>query len=275
MIHHELEVASRTDTGKVRPYNEDSVAADASGGVAVLADGMATRRGADVAARLATTQLLESLRKHNGATPDRAVRDAFTAVNNAIVQQAAANPSMQGMATTVVAAWFRGDRVSIAHVGDSRVYRFRGGQLERLTIDHSFVQEQLSAGTMTNNEARDSQSRHLVTRALGTEEAVAPDLSEHEVRAQDVYLLCSDGLHDLVDDTDIALALESLQPNIDLAAKTLVHMANDRGGLDNISVVLVRVKPRKSPGKSTPRETAPTRVQSGGLFGWLRKPFGK
>lgn len=284
MSHHDLEVASRTDTGKVRPYNEDSVAVDAAGGVAVLADGMAVRRGADVAARIATKQLLETLRAQNGATPDRVVRDAFAAVNNAIVEQAQANASMQGMATTVVAAWFRGDRVSIAHVGDSRLYRFRGGQLERMTIDHSFVQEQLNAGTMTNNEARDSQSRHLVTRALGTDEAVGPDLSEHEVRAQDIYLLCSDGLHDLVDDTDIALALESLQPNIDLAATTLVHMANDRGGLDNISVVLVRVKARKSAGKSpsvksaaregkaTAKAEAPAPT---GLSGWLRKLFGK
>jgi len=276
MIHHELEVASRSDTGKVRPYNEDSVAADAAGGVAVVADGMAARRGADVAARIATKHLLESLRTQSGATPDRTVRDAFAAVNDAIAREAQANPSMQGMATTVVAAWFRGDRVSIAHVGDSRVYRFRGGQLERLTIDHSFIQEQLNAGTMTTSEARLSQSRHLVTRALGTDDAVAPDLSEHEVRPNDLYLLCSDGLHDLVDDSDIALALESLQPNLELAATTLVHMANDRGGLDNISVVLVRVKPQKSSGKPTPRETtAPAPERTGGMFGWLGKLFGK
>lgn len=242
MIHHELEVASRTDAGRVRPFNEDSVAVDAAHGIAALADGMAARHGADVASSLATRQLVDLLRRNNAAPPDRAVRDAFSAVNEAICAHARGNAGMEGMATTLVAAWFRGERVSIAHVGDSRLYRFRDGHLERLTIDHSFVQEQLSAGNLTNDEARLSQSRHLVTRALGTTEAVAPDLSEHEVRAGDLYLLCSDGLHDLVDDADIALALETLQPNLDLAATALVAMANDRGGLDNISVVLVKVK---------------------------------
>ncbi len=266
MIRHELEVASRTDPGRVRPFNEDSVAVDAGSGVAALADGMAARRGADIASRLATTQLLDALRSASTFPPERTVRDAFYAVNNAIFSHAQNNPAMQGMATTLVAAWFRGDRVSIAHVGDSRLYRFREGLLERLTIDHSFVQEQLNAGKMTNNEARLSQSRHLVTRALGSADTVAPDLSEHEVRPEDMYLLCSDGLHDLVDDTDIALALEMLQPNLDLAANTLVSMANDRGGLDNISVVLIRVKDARKPVAAQAQPPATTRQ---GFFGRL------
>ena len=267
MIRHELEVASRTDPGRVRPFNEDSVAVDARSGIAALADGMAARRGADIASRLATTQLLDALRRESAHPPERTVRDAFYAVNNAIYSQAQGNAAMQGMATTLVAAWFRGDRVSIAHVGDSRLYRFRDGLLERLTIDHSFVQEQLSAGTMTDNEARLSQSRHLVTRALGSAEAVAPDLSEHEVRPQDMYLLCSDGLHDLVDDADIALALEMLQPNLDLTATTLVEMANDRGGLDNISVVLVKVKDGRKP--VAPQASAAPATTHRGFFGRL------
>src|SRR5690606_22530732 len=274
MSHHDLEVASRTDTGKVRPYNEDSVAVDAAGGVAVLADGMAVRRGADVAARIATQQLLETLRTQNGTAADRVVRAAFAAVNDAIVRGARTNTARQGMATAVVAAGLRRDRVIIGHLGCSRLYRFRAGQLERMTIDHSFVQQQLNVGTMTSSEARNSQSRHLITRALGTDEAVGPDLSEHEIRPGDVYLLCSDGLHDLVDDADIALALESLQPNLDLAATTLVHMANDRGGLDNISVALVRIKARKSSAKPAAREANANASAPAGLFGRLRKLFG-
>ncbi|MBX6393470.1 MAG: serine/threonine-protein phosphatase [Burkholderiales bacterium] len=273
MSHHELEVASCTDTGKVRPYNDDSVAVDAAAGIAAIADGMALRRGADVASRIATAELLERLRRESGTSPERAVREAFSAIDRAIHEQAQKNVSMQGMATTLVAAWFRGERVSIAHVGDSRLYRFRDGQLERLTIDHSFVQEQLSAGTLTNSEARLSQSRHLVTRALGTSEGVAPDLSEHEVRPGDIYLLCSDGLHDLVDDSDIALALETLQPNIGLAAATLVHMANDRGGLDNISVVIVRVKNGRS--KTQAASARDRQSAHPGLFGWLGRILGK
>jgi protein phosphatase len=267
MIPQVLEVASRTDPGRVRPFNEDSVAVDANSGIAALADGMAARRGADIASRLATTQLLDALRRESALPPERTVRDAFYAVNDAIFSQAQSNPAMQGMATTLVAAWFRGDRVSIAHVGDSRLYRFREGLLERLTIDHSFVQEQLTAGTLTNSEARLSQSRHLVTRALGSAEAVAPDLSEHEVRPHDLYLLCSDGLHDLVDDSDIALALETLQPNLDLAATTLIAMANDRGGLDNISVVLVSVKDAHKPVAAQAPETPATLRK--GFFGRL------
>lgn len=268
----ELEVASRTDPGRVRPFNEDSVAFDATIGIAALADGMATRRGAEVASRLATTQLLENIRRNTTAQPERAVREAFAAVNQAICAQAQSDPTMHGMGTTLVAAWFRGERVSVAHVGDSRLYRFREGVLERLTIDHSFVQEQLSAGTLTDREAQLSQSRHLVTRALGAEEQVAPDLAEYEVKADDIYLLCSDGLHDLIDDADIALALECLEPDLDLAAGTLIAMANDRGGLDNISAVLVKVKRGEKAQTVTP-SVKTQKSHRGGLFGWLRRRF--
>jgi protein phosphatase len=254
----------------VRPFNEDSVAFDATIGLAALADGMAARRGAEVASRLATTQLLENIRRSGNEQPERAVRDAFGAVNQAICQQAQNDPTMRGMGTTLVAAWFRGERVSIAHVGDSRLYRFREDVLERLTIDHSFVQEQLVAGTLTDLEAQLSQSRHLVTRALGVQEQVAPDLAEYEVKSGDIYLLCSDGLHDLVDDADIALALECLQPDMELAADTLIAMANDRGGLDNISAVLIKVKRRANPQFAMP-PTEPKKSQSRGLFGWLRR----
>lgn len=269
MNRNELEIASFTDPGRIRQFNEDSIAVDAQIGIAALADGMAARKGAEIASKLATTHLLDSLRKHSGTPPDRAVREAFAAANTAIVAQVQAEPALQGMGTTLVAAWFRGDRVSIANVGDSRLYRFRGGQLERMTIDHSFVQEQLTAGNLTDHEARLSQSRHLVTRALGTLEQVAPDLSEHEVKNGDIYLLCSDGLHDLVEDTDIALALELLQADLDLAAQTLGAMANDRGGRDNVSVVLVKVKGGERAKSSSRRaEAAPT--TTAGLFGWLR-----
>lgn len=242
VTHHELEMACRSDAGRVRAFNEDSVVVDAALGVAALADGMATVHGADIASAIATQRLLESLRAGTAATPERAMREAFARINEAIRTHACAHTATQGMATTLVSAWFRDERVSIAHVGDSRLYRFRTGQLERLTVDHSFIQEQLGAGALTRDEAQLSQSRHLVTRALGMADAVAPDLSEHEVRADDLYLLCSDGLHDLVEDADIALALETLQPDLDLVAETLVTMANDRGGADNISVALIRVK---------------------------------
>jgi len=268
LLRYELEVAARSHLGRVRKFNEDSIAAEPDRGFVGLADGMAIAKGADVAAKLATQTLVGQLATAQHIAPRAAAHAAFAAANRAIRDRARADPALAGMGTTPSAAWFRGDRVCVAHVGDSRVYRWRAGRLERLTTDHSFVQAQLAAGQMTTDEARASKSRHLVTRVLGAEEQVAPDLGEHEVLASDVLLLCTDGLHDLVEDTDIANALEVLEPNLDLAAGTLVAMANDRGGRDNISVILVRARSRvgDEPQRRTPDQH--------GLFGWLRSKMG-
>jgi protein phosphatase len=263
LLRYALEVAARSDLGRVRKLNEDSLATDAARGFVALADGMAIAKGADVAAKLATQTLVGQLATAQNIAPRAAAHAAFAAANRAIRERVRADPALSGMGTTLSAAWFRGDRVCIAHVGDSRVYRWRQGRLERLTTDHSFVQAQLAAGQMTSDEARASKSRHLVMRALGAEDQVAPDLGEHEVMADDLYLLCTDGLHDLVDDADLANALEVLEPNLELAASTLVALANDRGGRDNISVVLVRAKARAG------AETSPE-PEARGLFGWLR-----
>jgi protein phosphatase len=262
-----LDVAARSDLGRVRSFNEDSFVTDAERGVAAVADGMAEHKGAEVAAKLATATLVQSLLAGQNLSPRAATHAAFAAANRAILERARAEPALKGMGTTLALAWFQGDRVSIAHVGDSRVYRWRAGRLERLTTDHSFVQSQLAAGQMTSEEARVSRSRQLVTRVLGAAEQVAPDLGEHEVLAGDVYLLCTDGLHDLVEDGDIAAALEVLAPNLDLAAATLVAMANDRGGRDNISVVVVRVDRRREPKRAPEPEPH-------GFFGWLRTKLG-
>jgi PPM family protein phosphatase len=144
-----------------------------------------------------------------------------------------------------VLVWFVEDRVVIAHIGDSRAYRLRGGRLEQLTVDHALLQEALAAGQISQDEARISRSRHLVTRALGVTEQVSPDLSEQEAQPGDIYLLCSDGLHDLVDQADIELTLNSAGANLPLAARILVHMANDNGGYDNTSVILGKVQVRQ------------------------------
>lgn len=267
LLRYALEVAARSDRGRVRKFNEDSVATDAARGFVALADGMATAKGADVAAQLATQTLVGQLVTAQNIAPRAAAHAAFAAANRAIRERVRADPGLAGMGTTLSAAWFRGDRVCIAHVGDSRVYRWRQGRIERLTTDHSFVQAQLAAGQMTTDEARASKSRHLVMRALGAEDQVAPDLGEHEVIADDIYILCTDGLHDLVDDADLANALEVLEPNLDLAASTLVTLANDRGGRDNISVILVRAKTRVA---AEPR----AEPESQGFFGWLRSKMG-
>jgi protein phosphatase len=262
-----LDIAARSHLGRVRSFNEDSYVADADRGMVAVADGMAEQRGAEVAAKLATTTLVQSLIAGQNLAPRAATHAAFASANRAIIERARVEPALKGMGTTLALAWFRGDRVSIAHVGDSRVYRWRTGLFERLTTDHSFVQNQLAAGHMTSEEARVSRSRQIVTRALGADDQVAPDLGEHEILPGDVYLLCTDGLHDLVEDADIAAALEVLAPNVELAASTLVTMANDRGGRDNISVVVVRVDRKRE----LERASEPA---SQGLFGWLRSKMG-
>jgi len=132
-------------------------------------------------------------------------------------------------------------QLQVGHVGDARLYRLRGDRLERMTVDHSFLQAQLATGRVTADEARVSRSRHLVTRALGSGDQTHPDIAEHRVETGDLYLVCTDGLHELVDERDIGAALTALDPNAELAAETLVTMANDRGGTDNVSVIVVKI----------------------------------
>jgi protein phosphatase len=172
------------------------------------------------------------------------------------------------MGSTLSVAWFHHGRVLMGHVGDSRIYRLRGPRLERLTSDHSFLNE-YATGQFTTEELRRSHSRQLVTRALGVSDEVVPDFSEQEVEVGDVYMLCSDGLHDLVEDADIGQALELLQPNLELIAETLVAMANDRGGRDNVSVAVVRIAPRAV------SVAEPARGEGRGMFGWLRAMMGR
>ena len=219
LLRYELEVTTRTDIGRVRKFNEDSLAADAGRGFVALADGMAAAKGADLAAALATQTLIAQLATAQHIAPRAAAHAAFAAANRAIRDRARTDASLAGMGTTLAAAWYRGDRVCIAHVGDSRVYRWRAGRLERLTTDHSFVQAQLAAGQMTSDEARHSKSRHLVTRVLGAEEQSRPTSASTRCSPAISLLLCTDGLHDLVDDADLANALEVLEPDLELSPR--------------------------------------------------------
>jgi serine/threonine protein phosphatase PrpC len=265
MIEYVLKVATRSDRGRVRQFNEDSLASEPARGLVAIADGMAIGKGAEIASRIATAALVDGLASGRNLAPRAAAHAAFAAANRAIRARAEAEPMLEGMGTTLAAAWFRNERVCLAHVGDSRIYRYRAGRIERMTMDHSFVQAQLAAGALTVEESRESRSRHLVTRLLGAQEQVVPDLGEHEVLPGDLYVLCTDGLHDLVDDADIAATLEVLSPNLELIATTLITLANDRGGPDNVSVVVVRtVDPTD--------EEEPVEPQ--GLFGWLRAKIG-
>ena len=250
-----LEIVLRTDTGRVREHNEDAVFANPHLGFVVLADGMGGYNAGEVASSMATTRLASELESALAARAPHAtdgpggeafagqcLRDAVADANAAIFQAAQDEAGYAGMGTTLVAALFFDDRVAVAHVGDSRLYRLRDGTLSLLTHDHSLLQEQIDSGLLSAEEARYSLNRNLVTRALGVDPLVEVDLAEHLVLPDDLYLLCSDGLNDMVPDEEIALALQTLSGHLELAATQLVEMANDQGGRDNVSVILVKVR---------------------------------
>lgn len=267
-----LEFASATDVGMVRKFNEDSIAIENGIGLAVLADGMGGYLAGDVASAMATTVVTTAVKaglseiasageseasRYSHAV--RVVKQAAERANEAILKIARKNSQYQGMGTTLTLALFHEDRIAIAHVGDSRLYRLRYDRLQQLTLDHSLLQDQIGAGVIDSDEARTSHNRNLVTRALGKEDTVEIDLIDEDILPGDIYLICSDGLNDMVEDVDIELALRELKANLPLAAKVLVQMANDHGGHDNVSVLIARV-----------REFPAKRSLSDRLFGWLK-----
>jgi protein phosphatase len=268
-----IEIASCTDPGIVRSHNEDSIAADASKGLVVLADGMGGYNAGEVASGMATTvittelqHLLEDCPPHqsdplNGRPyAERLLREQIEKANTSIFQAAQSQPQYAGMGTTLVAAVFYDNKAMIAHIGDSRVYRLRDDVFEQVTKDHSLLQEQIDSGMITPEQARFSQNKNLVTRALGIDPTVEPEIREYDTKPGDVWLLCSDGLNDMVSDEDIGLTVQTLSANLKLAAQQLVQMANDNGGRDNVSVILVRVL----------RDFSVPRGWMSRLFSWLR-----
>ncbi len=250
-----LEMAARSDAGRLRPHNEDSIGTDAAIGLAVLADGMGGYNAGEVASGMAVSLIMSGMKTAlAGIDPGeldamngerlgvRMLRDQVNAANGAIFNAAQSRKECLGMGTTLVAALFYDDRVSVAHLGDSRLYRFRDGKLDRLTRDHSLLQEQLDSGLVSKEEARASQYKNIVTRALGIEKQADVEIRSFDVLPEDVYLLCSDGLNDMLEDEEIRLAVETLGANLQLAADQLVELANENGGRDNISVILVKVR---------------------------------
>ena len=244
-----FEFVSATDTGRSRSNNEDSVVLDETAALAVLADGMGGYNAGEVASGMATSfikaELGRWLSEASTQATDTDVRRAMDIcvdnANRAIFNAANSNPQYAGMGTTLVVGVFRENRLLLGHVGDSRCYRHRAGRLSQITHDHSLLQEQIDAGLITAEQAAFSSNKNLVTRAVGVEDTVLLETHLHEVLPGDIYLLCSDGLSDMLDDDAIGQLLQScdLLPE---AASALVDAANEAGGKDNISVVLVRVR---------------------------------
>jgi PPM family protein phosphatase len=250
-----FEYASAVDTGRMRTNNEDAVLVDAFTGVAVLADGMGGYNAGEVASHMATTHVAAELGRWLREQPEepepnstkRAMESCVDSANRAIFNAAVTNPSYAGMGTTLVTAVFNSRQLVLGHVGDSRCYRLRGGQLQQITRDHSLLQEQLDAGLITPAQALYATHKNLVTRAVGVEDTVMVDIHVHPIQPGDLYLLCSDGLTDMLDDNEISFLMQG-QTSLEAASLALIDAANQAGGRDNISVILVRCEGESSPG---------------------------
>jgi PPM family protein phosphatase len=249
-----LQCVGLTDTGRVREHNEDMIASDGDIGLLVLADGMGGYNAGEVASGIAVKTIVnlvrESIEREDLRIPDKSgglsrasiiLRDAIHRANKIIYQTARTQPQCEGMGTTVVGILFFDNRVSIAHVGDSRVYRVRHNKLEQVTLDHSLLQELVDRGFYSVEEAQRAANKNYVTRALGVEPNVEVEIQEQPVTKGDFYLLCSDGLSDMVEDEDIHLTFSTFGANLEAVAKHLIQLANDNGGKDNISVVMAQV----------------------------------
>ncbi len=249
-----ITIYGQTDTGLVRSKNEDTIGFDNALGIVVLADGMGGHRGGDIASSMAVDTIVDSLRQSlpkisKGKVDEPTgfslesicVQDALIVANDLVFKTGEAIPEHKGMGTTVVVIQFYNNAFSLAHIGDSRCYRFRQDKLEQMTKDHSLLQELIDRGFYTAEEARDSMNKNLVTKALGIEPEVVPDLQEDIALINDIYLLCSDGLTDLVDDEYIDYTIKEFSDNLEEAAKRLITKANQEGGKDNISVMLCRI----------------------------------
>jgi PPM family protein phosphatase len=228
-------VAAVTDPGRTRRHNEDSYVIEPP--LFAIADGMGGAQAGEVASRLATAALKES--DANGGGEQR-IADLIQEANRRVYDRSSRDPNTSGMGTTITVALVEDDRVAFGHVGDSRAYRVRGGELEQLTDDHSLVGELVRSGRLSPEEAESHPQRSVITRALGTEPDVDVDTFTVDAEPGDIYLLCSDGLTDMTSTRDILAAVESSN-DLDDAAHALVRAANDGGGEDNITVVLFQI----------------------------------
>lgn len=242
-----------TDPGKKRANNEDAYLLNDRQGLYAVADGVGGHEGGEVASRIAVDTLAEAVPDLCGdrdrtppsgsATPSgpelSAIRHAVGLANRRIRDAVGKDQALAGMGTTLTAFLVKGKRMFLAHIGDSRAYRLRSGKLIQLTNDHSIVAEQVRTGLLTETQARSSPYRHVITRALGLDADAAPDMAEHAVQQDDTYLLCSDGLTEMIEDGEISKILATSAPQV--AARRLIDAANARGGADNITVVVVRI----------------------------------
>lgn len=239
------EICTQTDQGLIRKNNEDAVAFDPHTGLCLLADGMGGYNAGEIASGMAVafinSELGRWLAQERQATAKevrRAMEVCTENANHSIFNAARSNHDYEGMGTTLVVGVFQEGRLLLGHIGDSRCYRLRGQAFQQITKDHSLLQEQIDAGLLTPEQALASPNKNLITRALGVEDAVRVEINEHRTEVGDVYMMCSDGLSDMLSSADMALILAA-PGKLPHKALQLVEAANQNGGRDNISVVLV------------------------------------
>ena len=256
-----IEAYGLTDVGRKRKHNEDAFALDEIEGLFIVADGMGGHAAGEVAAKITVETIGEFIAatrqkeeatwpfkyNHELAFNSNRLAIAIEKANERVMSAVAAQPWLKGMGTTVVAGLLNEKILSLAHVGDSRAYLYRNGELTRLTDDHSWVHEQVSAGILTEDEAKTHPLKNVVTRALGGGPSVSPDLREMQFSKGDAFLFCSDGLTTMLSDEEIrdSVAADEKKDAQSLC-ENLVALANDKGGVDNITVVFVRIPDHKS-----------------------------
>jgi protein phosphatase len=242
---YSVRISGITDVGAVRQNNEDAIAYQANQGLAILADGMGGHNAGEVASQLAVEtveRLLLDAIGNDAPDYDELLTDAVNRANSAVYERSKLVADCNGMGTTLVVACFDGDQAHIANVGDSRLYLYRDSGLSQLTRDHSLVAEMVDKGFMSPEEARESPQKNIITRAIGLQSGVEVDLYEQGLRPGDLYLLCSDGLSDVVEEDAIQGCIEENISDIDALSQQLVDKALQAGGPDNISVIIVQLQ---------------------------------
>jgi PPM family protein phosphatase len=251
----------RTDTGRQRRGNEDAFYARSP--LFAVADGMGGAQAGEVASHLAV-EVLEQGLPEGAASVEERLRARVREANERILARAQGDDQLAGMGTTLTAAYVGEDDLTVAHVGDSRLYRLRDGTFERLTDDHSLVEELVRQGKLTPEEADEHPQRSIITRALGAEAGVEADSRTWPARAEDVYLICSDGLTSMVPESRVAEVVANA-PSLSSAGRTLIDLANDAGGRDNITVVLFRLEEigaATAPAQPTSEHELPTAAKA-------------
>jgi len=237
---------SITDTGIARLVNQDYVYANEDGigelpNLFIVADGVGGHNAGDYASRFCVETFTEIIERTEVSQPVGAISQGILLTNERLLTEADSKPELKGMGTTFVVATVINNNLYVANIGDSRLYLIRNKNIKQITEDHSFVEEMVRNGEIERDKARFHPNKNIITRALGAGESVIPDYFEVELSPEDVVLMCSDGLSNMMDDMDILSVVNRYNEDIESACLELVNKANENGGKDNISVVMLKL----------------------------------